>query len=108
MIKPKLLCRQHLLGEHFEIHKAVGNLKHTGKWTNSLTKKGFLEPQNFLKRHDKLVKEMKKRNMNHNSLLDITKVKLNKGKVDILKSKEDLISRCIQCKQNILSQKAIK
>ena len=100
-IKPSLMCNQHLLGEHFEIHKAVGNLKHTGKWTKSLTAKGFLEPQNFVKRHDKLAKEMQKRNMNHKSPLKIGRLKLPKGKVDVNKSIKDIKSRCLNCRRNI-------
>ena len=101
MIKPELLCMQHLLGEHFEIHKAVGNLKHSGTWTISLTKKGFLEPHNFLKRHNQLVLEMKKRGMNHQSSLDIRGIKFPKGKVDIKKSLFDLKKRCKKCREKM-------
>lgn len=100
-INPKLLCRQHLLGEHFEIHKAVGNLRHSGKWTISLTNKGFLEPQNFLKRHNQLIKEMIKRGFKHNSPLEIKELKLPMGKVDIKKSIKDLKNRCKECKKRI-------
>ena len=67
MVNPKCLCRQHLLGEHNEIHKAVGNLNHSGIWTKALTKKGYLEPQHFISRHNRLAKEMKCRNYNHKS-----------------------------------------
>lgn len=98
MIKPEFLCNQHLLGEHFEIHKAVGNLKNSGKWANSLTRKGYLEPQNFIKRHDLLVKEMEKRKFNHKSSLDVKKIKLTKGNVCIKKSIRDLRARCKNCK----------
>lgn len=97
MIESGNLCRQHLLGEHFEIHKAVGNLRNSGKWTNSLTKRGFLEPQNFLKRHKELVTEMKKRGMNHNSKLDTKGINLPIGKVDVKKSIKDLKNRCSNC-----------
>jgi len=98
MIEPGKLCRQHLLGEHFEIHKAVGNLRHSGKWTKSLTERGFLEPQNFLSRHDELAAEMEKRGFNHNSSLDVSGVDLPFGKVDINKSIDDLGVRCGECK----------
>ena len=98
-IKPNCMCNQHLLGEHFEIHKAVGNLRHSGTWANSLTKNGFLEPQNFLKRHDKLAKEMGRRNMNHRSPLNVKGINLLKGKVDIEKSIKDLLKRCEDCRK---------
>lgn len=97
MINPTVLCNQHLLGEHFEIHKAVGNLRNSGKWTRSLTKKGFLEPQNFIKRHNSLVKEMKRRKMKHKSPLSIKGIKIEKGRVNINKSIEDLKERCERC-----------
>ena len=97
MISPAKLCRQHLLGEHFEIHKAVGNLRHSGKWTKSLTQKGFLEPQNFLSRHKDLVKEMKRRGFTHNSPLDVSGVELDVGSVDTKKSISDLKDRCKAC-----------
>lgn len=100
MIQPEKLCRQHLLGEHFEIHKAVGNLRHSGKWTNSLTAKGFLEPQNFLSRHKSLVKEMRRRGFIHNSPLDISGVELCVGNIDICKSVNDLRERCMDCRVN--------
>jgi len=96
-IEPSKLCRNHLLGEHFEIHKAIGNLKNSRKWTESLAKKGYLEPQNALKRHNKLVEEMKKRGYKHNSKLKISGIKLPKGKVDIKKSIRDLKKRCKFC-----------
>lgn len=100
MINPSLMCNQHLLGEHFEIHKAIGNLKHSGTWTKSLTRNGFLEPQNALSRHNLLIKEMKKRNMNHNSPLNISNLELPVGKVSINKSVKDLKKRCINCFKN--------
>lgn len=96
-LDPKLLCKQHLLGEHFEIHKAVGNLRHSGTWSNSLTAQGFLEPQNFAKRHKKLAKEMQRRGYKHNSELDVSGIKLKKGKVDINRSIKDLKKRCKEC-----------
>jgi len=99
MIEPCLLCRQHLLGEHFEIHKAVGNLKHSKTWANSLASKGFLEPQNFIKRHKAIITEMKRRGFNHQSPLEVRGIKLPKGKVDTKKSVNDLRKRCKKCRK---------
>lgn len=100
MLDPKKMCRQHLLGEHYEIHKAVGNLRHSGTWANSLTEKGFLEPQNFKNRHDQLVCEMKRRGMKHESPLNICSIKICNGCVDTKVSINDLISRCNRCRIN--------
>ena len=107
MISPRKLCDKHLLGEHFEIHKAAGNLKNSGTWAKSLTKKGFLEPQNFLIRHNKLVKEIFKRGFVHKSKLKI-KNKSIYGKVDKNKSRNDLIKRCKNCRRKIINNKKIR
>lgn len=101
MISPKKLCNKHLTAEHGEIHAAIGNLKRSGRWARSLTLKGFLEPQNALKRHNQLVKEMLSRGLKHKSKLNIKKIKLPKGKVDVKKSKKDLIKRCKECRRRI-------
>lgn len=99
MVSPKILCNQHLLGEHNEIHKAVGNLRHTGIWAKALINKGFLEPQNFKKRHDELVVEMVSRGMNHQSPLNVKGLKLTKGKIDTKKALKDLMERCDKCRR---------
>lgn len=101
LVNPDMLCTKHLLGEHFEIHKAIGNLRKGRIWAESLTDKGFLEPQNALKRHNSLVKEMKQRGFNHNSPLNTKGVKLPIGKVDIQKSINDLLERCDKCKERV-------
>lgn len=97
MLSPAKLCRQHLLGEHFEIHKAVGNLNHKGTWAKSLTEKGFLEPQNFSIRHNELVAEMIRRGYKHKSPLDADQWKHLKGKVNRTRAIRDLKARCKNC-----------
>ncbi|MDH7475854.1 MAG: pyrimidine dimer DNA glycosylase/endonuclease V [Microgenomates group bacterium] len=80
-IEPKHLCQKHLLGEHRELHGLWNILTiHKGKGGYSrhpetLRWKGKLKAL-FL-RHEKLVKEMEKRNYKHNSPLN---KKLAKGK----------------------------
>ena len=100
-IKPELMCRQHLLGEHYEIHKMIGNLRNSGKWTKSLTSKGFLEPQNAIKRHNELVKEMNLRNYKHKSTLNVSGLKLPVGNVDVKKSIRDITQRCVECRERL-------
>ena len=107
-LNPKVLCQKHLLGEHNEIHKAVGNLNHSGKWAKALIQKGFLEPQNFIKRHDELVKEMLRRGYKHNSPLEFNNSENLKGCVDVEKSLKDLLSRCQECKKRYYQKKMNK
>jgi hypothetical protein len=71
-LPPSDLCRQHLLGEHRELHalwsiitknkKAYSNHPETLRW------KGKLHA--LYLRHENLVSEMQKRGYNHNSPLD--------------------------------------
>ena len=71
-IPPEKLCRQHLLGEHSELHalwsiltkgkKGFSNHPETMRW------KGKLKA--LYNRHGKQVEEMQKRGYQHNSPLD--------------------------------------
>ena len=71
-LDPSILCRNHLLGEHRELHSL---------WTViSQNKKGYSKHPETLRwygklkalflRHENLVKEMKNRGYNHHSDLD--------------------------------------
>lgn len=100
MVDPALMCRQHLLGEHYEIHKMLGSLRGDGKWARRLTDRGFLEPQNTVRRHDKIAKEMVNRGYNHNSPI-IIDVDLPLGNVDVEKSLRDLAERCGDCRARL-------
>ena len=71
-IDPSKLCRQHLLGEHRELHAIwtilTQNKKGYSKHPETKRWKGKLLA--LYKRHQKLVKEMKRRGYRHNSDLD--------------------------------------
>ena len=101
-ITPKRLCRNHLLGEHRELHamwvvitekkKGYSNHPETIRW------KGKLKAMYL--RHEELAKEMNHRGYNHNSPLDKRKA-TGKSKQDIFL---DVPSKQIQ----ILKQKGCK
>ena len=71
-LPPEKLCRNHLLGEHRELHaiwsiitnnkKGYSNHPETIRWKKKLNA--------LYLRHEKQVEEMKKRGYNHNSPLD--------------------------------------
>ena len=75
------LCRQHLLGEHRELHALWSILVHNKKGYrhHPETKRWEGKLAALYQRHQKLVKEMKKRGYNHQSPLD---KKYAKGKPD--------------------------
>lgn len=104
MIDPKLMCDQHLLGEHVELHMLVGSIKRKKSISGFLDKK-LLEPMAIKSRHAALVQEMEKRGMNHKSPLkefDIGYLSIRAAtKVDINKSILDLEKRCQDCRKKI-------
>ena len=78
-LEPKKLCREHLLGEHRELHAIwiiiTKNKKGYSLHPETLRWKGRLKALYF--RHEQLVYEMKIRGYKHSSPLD---KKLAKGK----------------------------
>jgi len=104
MADPSLMCRKHLLGEHVEHHMFIGALKRE-KNVNGYLEKGLLEPRSLFKRHEELVKEMKKRGYKHSSPLtkeDATCIsylteKQKKAKINAAVSYKDLVLRCPEC-----------
>jgi len=71
-IPPEKLCRNHLLGEHRELHALwsiiLNNKKGYSKHPETLRWKGKLKALYI--RHEAQVKEMKKRGYKHKSPLD--------------------------------------
>lgn len=102
MVDPKLMCRQHLLGEHNEIHKHRHVfVKH---WSVSKRIAGNqIEPSSMQQRHDDIVAEMLRRGYNHQSPYeqpDISYLPPNERnyKVDSAASHVDLKNRCPLCR----------
>jgi hypothetical protein len=98
-VNPKCLCDKHLLGEHVEHHMFAGCIIRN-KSLKGYIETGLVEIHNLKKRHDELVKEMVRRNMNHKS--PFPDIKLYKaGKVNTNKNIEELKRRCSECKELI-------
>jgi hypothetical protein len=99
-IDPKLLCRQHLLGEHLETHMFLGCIRNKTSLRGYIDK-GLLEVHNIIKRHDELVKEMERRDYFHKSPLYGEEVLWCEGNICIEKSTQDLRSRCSDCQKRL-------
>lgn len=103
MVDPRALCRQHLLGEHGELHKH----RHTFVKRRSITgyiRNNCIEPESMRARHDLLAEEMTRRGMNHKSPYEQPDLSyLPEGqrqyKVDAEQSLNDLHERCSACKE---------
>ena len=96
-VNPEMMCRKHLLGEHFEMHMFVGTLL-KNKSLDGYIKKGLVEVHNIEKRHRELAEEMVKRGFHHHSpIREFTSV--TKGKVDSEKNIIELRERCKECRK---------
>jgi hypothetical protein len=95
-LNPKWLCRQHLLGEHNEMHKAAGAIR-KGKSIAGYLTKGWLDPRTIRNRHRELVREIKNRHYNHESPLPQFNNK-TKGNLDLNYNLKDLLERCARCR----------
>ena len=69
IVDPRIMCRQHLLGEHAEIHMFAGAIER-GYSVKGYLENGLLEVHNLHKRHEELAREIKRRNYGHNSEVD--------------------------------------
>lgn len=101
MINPRLLCKTHLLGEHFEIHKHRHNFV---KGHSIDGRRGQIEPEKMRIRHDELAEEMTARGMSHKSPYeqpDLSKYNLQGFVVDKEESLQELQKRCPKCKELI-------
>lgn len=96
------MCREHLLGEHVEIHMLAGSLAMKRNLQGFL-KRGLIEPSSLKTRHDELALEMERRGFRHSSpivsLPDSSYLgEIHERVVDSRKSREELISRCRKCR----------
>jgi hypothetical protein len=103
MIEPSLLCRNHLLGEHNELHKLEGCIR-LGRSLAGYIEKGWVDLSQLEARHAALVVEMLARNYNHKSPL-VLKTPATGGRVDVERNRRDLCNRCPTCRENMRSRR---
>jgi hypothetical protein len=102
MVDPRKMCSQHIRGEHFECHMFVGSIC-KGISMKGYVEKGMLDSSMLLQRHDELVEEMLRRNMNHQSEISLEGIKQFEGigSVDVRASIAELIKRCPDCRKKL-------
>lgn len=103
MIDPKALCRQHLLGEHNEIHRHKHNFEKHHSIAGRISPIVLIEPENMGKRHDELAEEMLRRGYNHQSPYEQPDLSYyideqRYAKVDLEYNLKDLYERCPECR----------
>lgn len=97
-VDPKLMCRQHLLGEHVEMHMFVGSIL-AGTSLLGYTFRGLVDTTKIRKRHAELMLEMRRRGMNHNSPLPAFEYKQDPGMINVQVNLRELARRCPGCHQ---------
>lgn len=104
-----LLCRNHLLGEHNELHKLVGSIN-KGKNLKRYISNKFICFRRIHRRHEQLVKEFERREYNHKSPLvyNDTSSKIIIDKDKMISNVKELICRCEKCRERFEKTKKIK
>lgn len=108
MVDPKVLCLQHLLGEHKEIHMWIGVLRKYGARDGNGYLQGLLDITNIKTRHDELVVELARRGypsgVNHQTPVDASEVSefirlyANlETPIDVTANLKELNRRCGRC-----------
>ncbi|MBI5696527.1 MAG: hypothetical protein HZC51_12485 [Nitrospirae bacterium] len=90
------MCRNHLLGEHAEMHMFVGCIN-KGMSIKGYVDKGLVDTSLIRKRHDQLAAEMARRGFSHKSPLPEFDIPAQ-GKVDVLANEAELARRCAACR----------
>jgi hypothetical protein len=100
------MCKQHLVGEHKEMHQAAGTLlnhPHGEAVLEGQAKKGYLDVSLLEVRHDALAREMEEREYDHDSPWDYDLGQWeDMGEVNAQKNAEELADRCEDCRQRML------
>lgn len=107
MLPPEKMCRNHLLGEHKELHMLIGCMR-KNKSIKGYMERKQLQLNAIFSRHEEIVAEMLKRGYKHNTPVckeEITKLIYGnidyyfyQGiEVDTTFNKKDLYGRCELC-----------
>ena len=102
-VNPSIMCRQHLLGEHLEMHMFAGAIS-KGKDISGYLRGGLVNPEEIKERHDALVMEMERRGMNHASPMRSNprlKQYMRVCTVDEQAVRRILLSRCDECRKRV-------
>ena len=98
MVDPVLLCRQHLLGEHKELHMLVGVLR-KGYSIAGYVENRLVEPRAIRPRHEEIVAEMERRGYNHQSPLPDDFPTPPGAVMSEKESFVELLRRCPDCRE---------
>lgn len=103
MVEPKIMCRQHLIGEYRELFTILGILKR-GTSIKGYIDNDLIEPSSILSRYNEVREEMISRGykpmkefMFSVELFDNMCVEYYTHTIDRERCKKELLSRCPEC-----------
>ena len=107
MVEPKIMCMQHLLGEHVECHMFVGHIEKKKSRIDGFIQNDLFEPLSLKVRHDEIAVELEKRGVKHRTPLhepDYFRYSEHniKHKINRIRSLYELLNRCPVCKKRSL------
>jgi hypothetical protein len=101
MMPASAMCRNHLLGEHRELHMLIGAL-HKGISLSGYIANGLVDPSMIYSRHEELVDELVARRYLHKSPMTEADYKvlehLKREPIPLRASYIALLTRCDDCK----------
>ena len=100
LVNPKIMCRNHLLGEHLELHMLASCLKNR-KNIRGYIERDLVDPSLLVKRHEELVEEMKRRGYSHSSSINELPELIAKGHINNHVNLVELARRCHKCRENM-------
>lgn len=103
---PEHMCRQHLLGEHLEMHMFAATINNKGK-IKGYVDNNLVDVKEIKSRHDAIAAEMSRRGYKHNTPMEknpdieYLPVEMRNKKLDKEKSAKDLYERCEECREKL-------
>ena len=103
-VDPKIMCHNHLLGEHREMHQVKGTVEkhdHGEAILEGLADANAINTLLIKQRHDDLVEEMERRDWDgHSTPMEDVENKFDGiGELDVEKNLELLLERCEDCRE---------
>lgn len=98
LVDPEIMCRNHLLGEHKELHQLLGHIESGNlESVRGHAERGQVDTSLIVERHEELVEEMDRRGFNHESPVEYDD-DLDVGEIEVEENLEELIDRCEKCR----------
>jgi hypothetical protein len=102
LTETSMLCKDHLLGEHSELHKLVGGIRnhpHGKAIADGQAAKGNVDTRVIEQRHAELVQEMRRRGYDHDSPLSYGEDEYQAtADIDPEENRRELAGRCAACR----------